>query len=307
MEHGKGIDILKVMLEALPSQSHVLEANAVQDIPDLVVAQKCRVELYKGVQVLLREHVGADGLDLLGRAAVHGGDGDTRADVGADALLKALKCLLVTLEVGSLQKVSLLNDVLELCLVLGKERAPCGIDHVVNVCLHLGLLDSVQVVSHAHVENEVGICTLAGKRGLDEVHREPCLEVLVIGFLERVLGGPLNVVALVAGIYAWLCYLKMVHDLHRLELHEAAADHVGADYVLRKLCVRASSRSQWGCALLSEDRYTVPSARSEEILLVDSEYSAMIAVFGENPLNQLLKWNRSHSVSHVRLLLLLLS
>ena len=72
VQHRNGIGILKVVLEALAPQSHVREACLVQDSSYLVVSQKRGIELDEGVELLLREHVRADGLDLLRRTAVHG-------------------------------------------------------------------------------------------------------------------------------------------------------------------------------------------------------------------------------------------
>ena len=201
-------------------------------------------------------------------------------------------------QVGSLQKTALLYYVLQGTLVLLEQRAAFCIDHVVDVCLHLGLLDSVEVVSDAHVEDEVGLRGLAGECRLDQMNGKPCLEVLVIGLLQGIFGGPLHVVSLVAGVDARFCYLQVIHDLNRLQFHEAAAGHVGADYVLGKLGMGTCRRSQRCCALLSENLDGVLSARSEEILLVDSEYRAVVAVFPENPLYKFLKWNRTHSITH---------
>ena len=72
MEHRDGICILQVMLEALPAQPHMGEADGIENVSDLVIAQECGIEFYKRVEMLLCQHVGTDGLDLLRRTAVHG-------------------------------------------------------------------------------------------------------------------------------------------------------------------------------------------------------------------------------------------
>ena len=274
------------------------ESDGVKYIADLVIAQKCGIELDEGVQMLFRKHVGADGLDLLGRAAVHCGDGHAGADVGADALFKALQCLFVALEICAFQDAALFYQALENSLVLFEQRAFACIDHIVDIGLHLGLFYSFEVVAHAHVEDEIGSLCLSGECRLDEMDCEPGFEILVIGLLEGVFGRPFHVVALVACVDTGLCYLQMIHDLDGLEFHEAAADHVCAHYVLGKLGMRSGSRSQRCGALLSEDLDRVFSVGPEEILFMDSENRTVVAVLLENPSDKLLERNRTHSITH---------
>ena len=204
----------------------------------------------------------------------------------------------MALEVCAFENSALLYQILEDGLVLSKKRTSVGINHAVDVSLHLGLLDAFEVVAHAHVEDEIGILGLAGECRLDEMDGEPGLQILVIGLLKRVLGGPFHVVAFVTGVDAGLGDLQMVHDLDSLEFHEPAADHIGTDDVLGELRMRTCRRSQRSGALLSEDLNGMLSVRLEEILLVDPENAAVVAVFLENPSDQFLEWNGTHSITH---------
>ena len=301
VQHCNGIGILEVVLKALSLEDDMSKADVVEDGPYFIVSKKRWVELDERVEVLLREHVGTYGLDLLWRAAVHGGDRDALADDGAYPLLYASKCLGMAFQIRAAEKLVVIHHGLEGCLVLCKERAARCIHHVVYICLHLWLLDSFKVVANAHVEYEVRVGCLSCKSGLDCVDGEPSLEVLVESLLKGVLGGPLYVVAFVACVYARLCNLQVVHNLNRLELHEPAAHEVCAYDVLCKLRMRTCRRAKRCGALLAKDFDRMLCGRLVEIVLAYSKYGAMVPVLGKNPFHQFLKWNGSHSVSHEKL------
>ena len=64
----------------MPPRGDVVVAHSVQDGPGRLVAQDGGVALDEGVQMLLREEVGGNALDLVRRTAVEGGDGDAAED-----------------------------------------------------------------------------------------------------------------------------------------------------------------------------------------------------------------------------------
>ena len=63
---------------------HVAEAQPVQGLPGVVVAQQGGVALYIGVQSLALHKIGGDSFDFVGRTAVQSGLGDGAGDIWGD-------------------------------------------------------------------------------------------------------------------------------------------------------------------------------------------------------------------------------
>ena len=54
------------------AKADIAEAAGVKDLANARIAEQGRVELHKGIEIFLRQHIAADGFDLVRRAAVHG-------------------------------------------------------------------------------------------------------------------------------------------------------------------------------------------------------------------------------------------
>ncbi len=76
VEHGNGVGLLEILVEVVLVKDDVVIAHGVQSPPGSLVAQDGGIALDEGVQVLFGDEIAGDALDLIGRTAVEGGDGD---------------------------------------------------------------------------------------------------------------------------------------------------------------------------------------------------------------------------------------
>ena len=104
----------------------------VEDVQHGVLAQQGGIELDEGVQPSLRQHVAGDGLDLVGWAAMHGGQGDRVGELGGDGEFGNQGIGDLGLELGDLDR---------------------GVFHMGHKALHRLAQDALQVVADAHVED----------------------------------------------------------------------------------------------------------------------------------------------------------
>ena len=225
------------MIERLFTQPNVIKAASVEDLAHPRVAQQGRVQFDEGVEPLLFQHVAADGLDLVGRAAVHGGEGDAVHQLYRNALHQLLQASTPRPQSQLGDKLLVGHEVSHHLLVLGKFRIAACIHQAVDELLHRRLFDAVEVVPHAHVEDEgLGLPVEARVKHLfQQVEGKPGLQILVECLGQSELGRPLGVEALVFGIDAGLFQFETVQDLHRLELDKAPAGQPGGDDVLGQL------------------------------------------------------------------------
>ncbi len=132
-DESNRLSVRDVVLEHRVGDGDLSEAQAVvQDVHDLLFAQQGRVQLDHGVQLALGKQVLTDALDLIWRAAVHGGEGDAVGDLGRD------------LDVSELAT----QNRLDLADLLG-----C-VHHLVHELAHARALDALQVVADAHIEDD---------------------------------------------------------------------------------------------------------------------------------------------------------
>ena len=283
LEHGHGVVPLEILVEVVLVEDDVVIAHAVQHAAGGAVAQDGRVALNKGVQVLLRQEVAGDALDLVRRAAVEGGDSDGPGDPGGDGR-----------DVVALRREELRQHG-EAFLELG---GGAGIHHIVDVAVDLLALDAFQVVAHAHVENEAVRITQAIDLA-EDLQRAPGLDVLILGLGHRELGGPLLVVALVrrqdAGAGHAGGQLRAVHFLDGLHLEEAGAGIVGGDDVLGQLAVGAGGGAEGGLDALPEDGQGLAGG---PVALVDAKEIAGGGVLRDGPVHQGRKGDGIHFLRH---------
>ena len=133
-DQADGAAVLEVMVKDSIGDADVAVAQAVvEDLQNAVAAQEGGVELDGGVQPAVDQQVAGDGLDLVGRAAVHGGQGHVVADARGDGQPAEARPLL-----GH-------------GLVLGDERG--GVGQAVHEGHHGLAADALEVVADAHVED----------------------------------------------------------------------------------------------------------------------------------------------------------
>ncbi len=176
VKHRHGVCPLQVLDEVLVVEGDVVKAERVQALASVVVAQKRGVALDVGVEALLADEVGGDALDLCRRAAMEGGLGDRGGDVRAHGVHELLVHLGKAAEVGERPVAAGLPH-------LGVAR----VLHVLDVGVHLGALDALEVVAHAHVEDEA-VRRAQAKLAGEQLAGPPGLDVLVLCLRDLELG-----------------------------------------------------------------------------------------------------------------------
>ena len=220
--------VLQVVLEDRVGDHDLGEAQpVVQDVQHPLLAQERGVHLHDRVQPALLQGVAGDALDLVGRAAVHRGEGDAVGQLRRD------------LDVGELRELAG-DDLLDLAELLR------GVGHRVHEPGHAGRLDPLQVVADAHVEDRAERRALPAQHPAEDVEDGPGDDVLVRRLLQLELLRPLDVVALVGHVDAGPRDHQLVHDLHGLQLDEPAAAQPRRDDVLAELGVRPCGRADGG-------------------------------------------------------------
>ena len=86
LEHRHGIGPLEILAEVMIVKDDVVVTHAVEGAACRLVAEDGGVALDEGVETLLRQQVRGNALDLIGRTAVEGGDGDGTANAGRDGI-----------------------------------------------------------------------------------------------------------------------------------------------------------------------------------------------------------------------------
>ena len=261
-------------------KSDIVVAHTVQDGAGGFIAQDSGVALNKGVQMLLRDKIGCDALDLVRRAAVEGGDGDAVGNPGIDGINER-----------RLGGEHLFQNPLALLI----NRGLGGILHLAEVLVDLGALDALQVIAHGHVENKpVRVSQTAGLR--QYLAGKPGLDVLLIGLRHVEFRGPLAVITLIlrqdTGAVDTGGQLRAVHLLYSLQLKEPGSGEIGGDDILRQLGVGTGSWTEGGLDLL-------PSKDRERLLpchvgAVNAEDGTLPVVLGGEPVHQFLKRNGDH-------------
>ena len=289
LEHGDSVAPLQVFHEVAVSESDVAEAQGVQALTSVLVAQQSGVALDVGVQVLLGDQVGSDCLDFCRGAAVQSGLGDGVGDASGDGVDVVSIHVLEHVQMGQGPVLTCIPD-----LGLG------SIHHVVDVGVGLVLLDVSQVVANGHVEDKAVGIAHAQFLG-HQLQGPPCLDVLGISFGDPQLGGPFAVVAFVAcgdaGAVDACAQVFAVHLLNGLQLEEAGACCVSGHDVLGQLGVRTCGGAVGSLDLLVEDGQSLTGGVVD--LLCNAEDGTLFLVLSQDPGHQLTKGDGTHNMCHV--------
>ena len=260
-------------------ESDIVVAHLVQNGAGGLVAQQSGVALDEGMEILFRDEVGGDPLDLLRRAAVEGGEGHGTGDLGGDGVdIRAL----------------LRKQLVEHGNTLLENRRFGGVHHTVQEGVHLRPPDALQVVAHGHVENKaVGIAQTV-QLGHD-LAGAPRLHVFLKGLRDSQLRGPLAVVALVlcqnAGAVDAGGQLRAVHLLNGFQLEEPGAAEIARHDVLGQLGVGAGSGAE-GCFNGLPENGQGLAAGMEGAM--DAEHGTLSVMFCDDPGHQLPEGNGGH-------------
>lgn len=292
------------MIERRFAQTNVIKAAGVEDLAHPRVAQQGRVQFDEGVESLLFQHVAADGLDLVGRAAVHGGEGDAVHQIGRNAVHQLLQTSAPRPQSQLGDKLLVGHQLAYHLLVLGKLRTLACIHQAVDELLHRWLFDAVKVVPHAHVEDEgLGLpVETRVEHLLQQIEGKPGFQVLVKRLGQGELGRPLGVEALVFGVDAGLFQFETVQDLHRLELDKAPAGQPRGDDVLGQLSMGAGCRADGSLAGFTEHLDLALVLLAIELRGGNAEDGLTRFIFREDTDQKVLEGNGSHNIAHVDLL-----
>jgi hypothetical protein len=288
LHHGDGVRPLQVLVEVVRVERDVAEAEGVERLARVLVAQKRRVALDVGVQALLADEVGRDALDLCGRAAVERGLGDGVADVRRDGVDKRGVHVAEAVDV----RVRPGDGLLEL-------RRRGRVLHAVDERVDLRGLDALEVVADGHVEHEA-VRVAKAKLAREQLARDPCLDVLAKRLRHGELRGPLAVVALVGREDARLVdaggKLGAVHLLDGLQLEEAGTRHVARDDVLGELGVGTGCRAKRGLDLLAKDGTGRRQLRAGKAALAEDGLLGLVLV--QDPRHEVVEGHGAHDVAH---------
>ena len=142
------------MLEGFFFQADVIKTADIENFTHTLIAQQRRVELHKGVKPFLFQHVAADGFDFVRRAAVHGRQGDAM-DHGCRNVLRERRELEADIfELVAAKEFVIAQPAVQRVAIEGEFRMRGGVHHVVDELLHRRLFNAVEVIAHAHVEDE---------------------------------------------------------------------------------------------------------------------------------------------------------
>ncbi len=225
-----------VPLEGGVRDGEVAVAQAVvEDGPQLARPEQRGVELHDDVEPQLLQQEGGDALDLVGRAAVEGGEGERVGDAGREGQLA---------EAGPASR--------DLAPQPVDQRR--GVPHPGQEPAHPLRADAGQVVADAHVEDGV---REPGRHagGLQDLDQHGGLDVFLERLGQRELLRPLDVEAHRLHVDAGAGDVELVLDLDRLQLHEAAARQPRQHDVLGELGVRSRGRAERRRRAAAVDRH----------------------------------------------------
>ena len=279
VEHGDGVLVLQILLEVMVVKGDVVIAHLVQNGAGSLIAQQSGVALDEGMEILFRDEIGGDPLDLLRRAAVEGGEGDGAGDPGGDGVDGGLFSREQLMENGD---------------ALLKDRCFGGVHHAVQEGVHLLTLDALQIVAHGHIEHKaVGIAQTV-QLGHD-LAGAPRLYVFLKGLRDGQLRGPLAVVALVlcqnAGAVDAGGQLGAVHLLNGFQFKEPGAAEVACHDVLGQLGVWASGGAEGRFDSLPENGQGLAAGMEGAM---NAEHGAFTVIFSGDPGHQLPEGNGGH-------------
>ena len=216
---------LKVVVKRRFAKADIAEAAGVEDLAHARIAEQGRIELHKGIEIFLGQHIAADGFDLIRRAAVHRREGDALDQPGRYALRQVVQPVFARACWQAVNKGFILQPAVQRVAVLGEFRMRGGVHHVVDKFLHRRLLNTVKVVADAHIENKRLALFVRRQRKdlLQQMQGEPGFQVLIPGFFQGKFSGPFGIEALIFRIDTGLFQLQAVKDLNGFQLYKTPA------------------------------------------------------------------------------------
>ena len=229
-DEGQAIRILQIVAESLVRDADVIAEPLVEDAAQPFRAEQGGVELDGRVIAAFRDEIAAYAFHLLGRAAVHGRNGQVVGEAGGN---------------GDVPKRR----------IEGREFLPEALDvlrrvvHAVKETLHGRAPDAFEIVARAHVEDEAR--PLAGfsfggqaQHVAQGVEKHEGFQILLKGLIQLELLRPFAIVALVGHVDAGFRDVEFVQRLYGLQLDEARPAQPRREDVLRELRMRHGSHSE---------------------------------------------------------------
>jgi len=181
----------------------------------------------------------------------------------------------------------------------------CRIHHVIDELLHRRLLNALQVVADAHIENKgFGIIGAAGgEHFIQQMQDKPGFQILIPGFLKGKFCGPFGVKAFVFRIDTGFFQLEAIEDLYRFEFDETATGQPGGHNILGELGMRPGCRANGRGAGFAKDGNWLMLPALIELLLRNTKNSVVLVVFIKQTRQKFLKRDGTHDIPHNPLLI----
>ena len=279
VEHGNGVLVLQIFPEMVIVKGNIVVAHFIQNGAGCFIAQQRGIALDEGVEILFRDEVGGDALDLVRRAAMEGGKGHGAGNSGGDAVNESTFRREQLMENG--------NALLE-------NGCFGGVHHAVQEGVHLFAPDALQIIAYGHIEHEsVGVAKTVQLR--QHLAGAPRLHVFLKGLRDGQLRGPFAVVALVlrqnAGAVDAGGQLRAVHLLNGFQLKEPGAAEVTCHDVLSQLSVGTGGRAKGRLNGLPENGQGLAAGMEGA---VNAEHGTLSGIFRGDPRHQLPEGNGGH-------------
>ncbi|MPM50296.1 hypothetical protein SDC9_97035 [bioreactor metagenome] len=271
-------------------ESHVREAQFIHLRAGVFVSEKRRIALNKGIEPLLVKKIRGDAFDLLRRTAVERREGYRAADSGRDGFDVAFVDVLEVFQIRERPAFALFPDI-----------RFAGILQPFNKGVDLFGSDAFEIIADAHIEHE-SVRRAEGELPGDQLQDVPGFDIFVQRLRHAKLGGPFDVVTLVARVDARLGDRQVlaVKRLYRLQLKKTRTREIGGDDILGQLRMRPRRRTEGRFNLLIKKVQRRPFSPVRKTHAKDT---LIVFHIRKDPIHQCPKGNGSHSVAHARNLL----
>ena len=138
-EHRHRVAVLQILVKMMLVKGNVIKARLVKDCPRIGIAEDRGIAFNKGVEMLFRQQICRDPLDLVGRTAVQGRERHAAANLRRDT---------VDL-VGVIGKVFLQSR-----LTFTEDRTVGRILQALDKAVDLFGSDALEIVTDAHIEHK---------------------------------------------------------------------------------------------------------------------------------------------------------
>ena len=174
LEHRNGICPLQILQEMVIIESNVAKAQIIERLPGKFITEERRIAFYIRMQMLLRDQIGRNALDLSRRTSVQSGFGNGFRDLYREAFNPS--------GIGLL-KLPLLRRLYGYRFALSVNVRTGSILHVFYIAVNLWRLNPFQIIADRHVEDKSFRVAKPELPGQDPA-QEPGFYIFLIGLAD---------------------------------------------------------------------------------------------------------------------------